>query len=109
MSWTLSDFQVGKPIGKGRYGNVYVAKEKKSKKVVALKVLFIDQLQKEGVLHTAKREIEIHTRYVHTDAAEGRPKGGAGAVCGGGAGPNLAHRKTPSEPTPLHRPHIEST
>ena len=87
MSWTLSDFQVGKPIGKGRYGNVYVAKEKKSKKVVALKVLFIDQLQKEGVLHTAKREIEIHTRYVQTDAAERLPcgrRGGGVCVCGGG-------------------------
>jgi len=34
------DFQVGRALGKGKFGNVYLAKEHRSKKTVALKVLF---------------------------------------------------------------------
>lgn len=34
----MDDFDIGKPLGKGKFGNVYVAREKKSKFIVALKV-----------------------------------------------------------------------
>jgi len=37
--WALDDFEIGKPLGKGKFGNVYLAREKNSKFVVALKVL----------------------------------------------------------------------
>ena len=37
-SWQLSDFDIGKPLGKGKFGNVYLAREKKSQFIVALKV-----------------------------------------------------------------------
>ena len=37
--WTLADFDIGKPLGKGKFGNVYLAREKKSKYIVALKVV----------------------------------------------------------------------
>ena len=36
--WTLGDFDIGKPLGKGKFGNVYLAREKSSQYVVALKV-----------------------------------------------------------------------
>ena len=36
--WQLSDFDIGKPLGRGKFGNVYLAREKESKYVVALKV-----------------------------------------------------------------------
>lgn len=36
--WMLSDFDIGKPLGRGKFGNVYLAREKKSKYIVALKV-----------------------------------------------------------------------
>lgn len=36
--WNLSDFEIGRPLGKGKFGNVYLAREKKSKYIVALKV-----------------------------------------------------------------------
>jgi len=36
--WTLTDFDIGKPLGKGKFGNVYLAREKKSKYIVGLKV-----------------------------------------------------------------------
>jgi serine/threonine protein kinase len=38
VSWQLSDFDIGKPLGKGKFGNVYLAREKKSQFIVALKV-----------------------------------------------------------------------
>lgn len=37
-SWRLEDFDIGKPLGKGKFGNVYLAREKKSKYIIALKV-----------------------------------------------------------------------
>ena len=39
--WQLSDFEIGRPLGKGKFGNVYLAREKRSKFIVALKVLFM--------------------------------------------------------------------
>lgn len=38
--WQLADFDIGKPLGRGKFGNVYLAREKQSKYIVALKVLF---------------------------------------------------------------------
>lgn len=32
--WKIDDFQLGKGLGKGRFGNVYLAKEKKSNYIV---------------------------------------------------------------------------
>ena len=43
----------------GKFGNVYLAREKRTKFVVALKVLFKSQLQKASVEHQLRREIEI--------------------------------------------------
>ena len=38
--WKLEDFEIGKPLGKGKFGQVYLSRERKSKYVLALKVLF---------------------------------------------------------------------
>jgi serine/threonine protein kinase len=38
--WTIDDFEIGKPLGHGKFGHVYLAREKKSKFIVALKVLY---------------------------------------------------------------------
>ena len=64
--WSLNNFEIGRPLGKGKFGNVYLAREIKSKYVVALKVLFKSQLQKCHMEHQLRREIEIqsHLRYV---------------------------------------------
>ena len=51
VPWQLSDFDIGRPLGKGKFGNVYLARERKSKYIVALKVLFKSQLQKNQVEH----------------------------------------------------------
>jgi aurora kinase B len=62
---TIDDFEIGRPLGKGKFGNVYLAREKKSHFIVALKVLFKSQIEKEGVEHQLRREIEIqaHLQY----------------------------------------------
>lgn len=65
-SWKLDDFEIGKPLGKGKFGNVYLTRERKSHFVVALKVLFKKDIEKNRVFHQLRREIEIqyHLRYI---------------------------------------------
>ena len=36
--WQLTDFDIGKPLGRGKFGNVYLAREKQTKFIIALKV-----------------------------------------------------------------------
>jgi len=63
--WCLNDFEIGKPLGKGKFGNVYLAREKLSKYIVALKVIFKHQVQKAGCEHQLRREIEIQSHLRH--------------------------------------------
>jgi aurora kinase A len=63
--WKLENFDIGRALGKGKFGNVYLAREKKSKFVVALKVLYKKELQKAKVEHQLRREIEIQTHLRH--------------------------------------------
>jgi hypothetical protein len=65
--WTLNDFEIGKPLGRGKFGKVYLARERRTKYIVALKVLSKAQLLKSGVEHQLRREIEIqgHLRHKH--------------------------------------------
>ena len=63
--WHLSDFEIGKPLGRGKFGSVYLAREKRTKYIVALKVLKKGQLLKAGVEHQLRREIEIQSHLRH--------------------------------------------
>jgi serine/threonine protein kinase len=63
--WSLKDFEIGQPLGRGKFGNVYLAREKRTKYIVALKVLDKGQLKKEGVEHQLRREIEIQSHLRH--------------------------------------------
>lgn len=63
--WCLQDFEIGRPLGRGKFGMVYLARERRSKYVVALKVLRKSQLLKGGVEHQLRREIEIQTHLRH--------------------------------------------
>ncbi|XP_049867535.1 uncharacterized protein LOC126367819 [Pectinophora gossypiella] len=64
-SWSLSDFDLGRPLGKGKFGNVYLAREKVSHYVVALKVLFKSQILDSEIEHQVRREVEIQCRLRH--------------------------------------------
>ncbi|CAN6466463.1 unnamed protein product [Victoria cruziana] len=63
--WCLQDFEIGKLLGRGKFGNVYLARERKSKYVVALKVIFKAQLRKHQLEHQLRREIEIQSLLRH--------------------------------------------
>ena len=64
--WVLTDFDIGRPLGKGKFGNVYLARHKETSFIIAMKVLFKDQILKASVEHQVRREIEIqtHLRYL---------------------------------------------
>ncbi|XP_068855605.1 aurora kinase C-like [Aphelocoma coerulescens] len=64
-TFSLKDFEIGRPLGKGKFGNVYLAREQRSGFLVALKVLFKSQVEKEGVEHQLRREIEIQAHLRH--------------------------------------------
>ncbi|KAM7275951.1 hypothetical protein ACFE04_017817 [Oxalis oulophora] len=55
--WSLEEFEIGKPLGKGKFGRVYVAREKK--------VLFKKQIEKYRIHHQLKREMEIQSALRH--------------------------------------------
>uniref|UniRef100_A0A182VRK1 Protein kinase domain-containing protein n=1 Tax=Anopheles minimus TaxID=112268 RepID=A0A182VRK1_9DIPT len=57
--WTLSNFDIGRPLGRGKFGNVYLAREKETKFVIALKV------HAQGIEHQVRREIEIQSHLRH--------------------------------------------
>mmetsp|Transcript_9246 Transcript_9246/g.13927 ORF Transcript_9246/g.13927 Transcript_9246/m.13927 type:complete len:316 (-) Transcript_9246:69-1016(-) len=59
--WSLRDFEIGRPLGRGKFGDVYLARERKSKFIVAIKVIKKSQLLKAGVEHQLRREIEIQS------------------------------------------------
>lgn len=63
--WVLTDFDIGRPLGKGKFGNVYLAREKRSTFIIAMKVLYRSQIECAKILHQVRREIEIqtHLRY----------------------------------------------
>jgi len=61
----MADFAIGRPLGKGKFGNVYLARERSSGLVVALKVLFKVQLAKARMERQLRREVEIQTHLAH--------------------------------------------
>ena len=61
----LGKFEIGKPLGKGKFGRVYLAKERSSGFVCALKVLHKSELQQGKVEKQVRREIEIHSNLRH--------------------------------------------
>ncbi|RHY82250.1 hypothetical protein DYB26_007295 [Aphanomyces astaci] len=63
--WKLSDFDIGRRLGRGKFGSVYLVREKKSQYIVALKVLQKAQLSKANVEHQLRREIEIQSHLRH--------------------------------------------
>lgn len=65
--WTINDFQFGKPLGKGQFGNVYLAREIRTqhKHVVAIKMLNKLELRRGDVEHQIRRELEIQQNVRH--------------------------------------------
>jgi len=64
-TFTLNDFDIGKKLGIGKFGKVYLARERKTGYICALKVLYKSRLREHHVEHTLRREIEIMTNIRH--------------------------------------------
>lgn len=65
--WKFSDFEIGQPLGKGKFGQVYLAREKSSGYIVALKVMLKADLQANNAETQLRREIEIQSRLRHSN------------------------------------------
>ncbi|XKL62885.1 hypothetical protein PGB90_002718 [Kerria lacca] len=63
--WSMNDFQIGAPLGRGKFGRVYLAREKNTHYMVAIKLLIKSELLKHGMQHQVIREIEIQTHLSH--------------------------------------------
>ena len=61
----LGMLEIGKPLGKGKFGRVYLARERTYGFVWALKVMSKDELQRGRVEKQVRREIEIQSSLRH--------------------------------------------
>lgn len=66
----LGMFEIGRPLGKGKFGRVYLARERNSGFVCALKVLHKNELQGGGVERQVRREIEIQSNLRHPNIVQ---------------------------------------
>ncbi|KAK2599667.1 hypothetical protein N8I77_011401 [Diaporthe amygdali] len=64
-TFNLGMFEIGKPLGKGKFGRVYLAREREHKFICALKVLHKSELQEARVEKQVRREIEIQSNLCH--------------------------------------------
>ncbi|GAB0131974.1 Serine/threonine-protein kinase ark1 [Epichloe bromicola] len=66
----LGMFEIGRPLGKGKFGRVYLARERSSGFICALKVLHKNELQSGGVERQVRREIEIQSNLRHPNVLQ---------------------------------------
>ena len=68
-NFSLDDFDLGKKLGRGKFGCVYLARYKRTPQpfICALKVLYKQQLSKGNVEHQLRREIEIQGNLRHNN------------------------------------------
>ncbi|KAL7750244.1 hypothetical protein RI367_004417 [Sorochytrium milnesiophthora] len=66
-TWTKNDFVIGKPLGKGKVGRVFLASEKSKGIIVALKVLFKSEMTEPQAKQQLTREIEIQSHLRHNN------------------------------------------
>jgi serine/threonine protein kinase len=63
--WLLDQFEIGDCLGNGKFGYVYKAVEKNSKKEVAIKLISKKIVAQYEFFEQLKNEIEIHTRLMY--------------------------------------------
>ncbi|KAG8876755.1 spindle assembly checkpoint kinase [Tulasnella sp. 332] len=64
--WHLSSFEIGRPLGKGKFGRVYMVRTKgPTKFVLALKTLYKNEVIQNRVEKQIRREIEIQQHLRH--------------------------------------------
>ncbi|GAB4836340.1 CBL-interacting serine/threonine-protein kinase 16 [Ancistrocladus abbreviatus] len=63
-------YEVGRLLGKGNFGRVYYGKHITTGEVVAIKMMSIDQIKKEGMMEQVKREISIMHLMKHPNIVQ---------------------------------------
>ncbi|KAF7280720.1 aurora kinase B [Rhynchophorus ferrugineus] len=63
--WSLNDFELGKRMGRGKFGRVFMARERRTGFIVALKTLVKREIVKGRVERLIMREIEIQSHLKH--------------------------------------------
>ncbi|KAK1227336.1 Vacuolar protein sorting-associated protein 70 [Marasmius sp. AFHP31] len=65
-TWTLHEFDMGRPLGKGKFGRVYMVRTKcEPKYILALKTLYKSEIVAGRVEKQIRREIEIQQNLRH--------------------------------------------
>jgi serine/threonine protein kinase len=67
--WSKADFEIGPSIGKGRFGQVNLAREKESHYIVAIKVLRKRKIQQNSLEAQLRREIEAQSQIRSVNVA----------------------------------------
>ena len=60
--WSLDDFELGPKLGEGRFGKIYLAREKSSHVAVVLKCISRDAILRMGLVEQLQREITLQHR-----------------------------------------------
>lgn len=60
--WSLNDFDIGKVLGSGMFGKVYLAREKTTNFVLALKMIYKAELLEHRMTDQLIREIRIQMK-----------------------------------------------
>lgn len=64
--WNLASFDIGRPLGKGKFGRVYMVRTKSEPKyILALKCLYKSEIVQSKVEKQTRREIEIQQNLRH--------------------------------------------
>ncbi|KAH7313749.1 serine/threonine-protein kinase [Stachybotrys elegans] len=61
----LGMFEIGKPLGKGKFGRVYLARDRAHGFICALKVMYKNEISHHRYERQVQREIEIQTNLRH--------------------------------------------
>ncbi|KAF8566556.1 hypothetical protein P879_07934 [Paragonimus westermani] len=62
---TISDFNIGRQLGRGKFGTVFLAKTRNFDFLCAIKVVFKKQIVKNKLEHQLRRELEIMCHLRH--------------------------------------------
>lgn len=66
LNWTLDDFEIGIKLGEGKFGRVYLAREKAGRRtIIAIKAIKKDDIKKEKIKYQLVREIELQKHLHH--------------------------------------------
>lgn len=63
--WSIERFHIGKPLGNGRFGRVYLAMEKSTNFICVLKSVNIASINSPKLAQLLAREVEINTQLNH--------------------------------------------